>query len=353
MRTLLVLIAVTICNVILAQTPNGFKYQAIVRDANSAIITDQAVGLQISIIKETITGPVVYTETFSEITNAFGLINIVVGSGTTQDNFESIDWGSGTFFIETAIDIAGGTNYEVMGTSQLLSVPYALHAKTAETVLNDNDVDETNELQSLKVSLTGDTLRITKSNYVIIPGISVANYSVQGLLDDGYTPCELFHGGTPLDSLYGKHYAGGYLFYLDIDNCNGLVASYNNLGTNITWGCYGRTIIGADGVSVGDGKSNTEDILLGCLEEGIAARLCNDYSSQGFSDWFLPSKNELVLIYENLKLLGIPGFENSYYWSSTEGNATSVWGMNFSNGSLWGGYAKNLTYVNTIPVREF
>jgi hypothetical protein len=73
----------------------------------------------------------VYTETFSPTSNAYGLVNIEIGSGNTTDDFSAIDWSAGPYFMETAVDVSGGTNYSVMGTSQLLSVPYALYAKTS------------------------------------------------------------------------------------------------------------------------------------------------------------------------------------------------------------------------------
>ena len=113
------------------QAPEGFKYQAVVRDAGNAIITNQAVGIQLTIQQGSAGGTAVYTETFAPITNAYGLLNLEIGTGTTTDDFTTIDWSNGTYFIETAIDATGGTNYSVMGTSQLMSVPYALYAKTS------------------------------------------------------------------------------------------------------------------------------------------------------------------------------------------------------------------------------
>ncbi len=76
-------------------------------------------------------GTAVYTETFSPTSNAYGLVNIEIGSGNTTDDFSAIDWSAGPYFMETAVDVSGGTNYSVMGTSQLMSVPYALYAKTS------------------------------------------------------------------------------------------------------------------------------------------------------------------------------------------------------------------------------
>ena len=113
------------------QAPEGFKYQAVVRDAGNLILNNQAVGLRMTIQQGSIGGTAVYTETFSTTTNGYGLVNLEIGSGTSMDDFSTIDWANGPYFIETAIDVTGGTSYTVMGTSQLMSVPYALYAKTS------------------------------------------------------------------------------------------------------------------------------------------------------------------------------------------------------------------------------
>ncbi len=116
----------------LAQAPEGFKYQAVVRDAGNNILTNQAVGMRMTIQQGSIGGTIVYTETFTPTTNAYGLVNLEIGNGTVvSGTFASIDWANGPYYIETAVDITGGTNYSVMGTSQLMSVPYALYAKTS------------------------------------------------------------------------------------------------------------------------------------------------------------------------------------------------------------------------------
>lgn len=115
----------------MAQAPEGFKYQAVVRDASNAILTNQSVGMQLIIHQGTTTGTAVYTETFATTSNAYGLVNLEIGTGTTTDNFSTIDWSNGPYFIETLADLTGGTTYATMGTSQLMSVPYALYAKTS------------------------------------------------------------------------------------------------------------------------------------------------------------------------------------------------------------------------------
>jgi uncharacterized repeat protein (TIGR02543 family) len=100
------------------------------------------------------------------------------------------------------------------------------------------------------------------------------------------------------------------------------------------WGCWGVTISGADGTAVGTGEQNTIDIEAGCTSTipDTAADRCANLSLGGYSDWFLPSKDELNLMYENLKVSGVGGFAVNYYWSSSEFNATNAWSQFFFNG---------------------
>jgi hypothetical protein len=136
----------------------------------------------------------------------------------------------------------------------------------------------------------------------------------------------------------GSLFFGGIVFYLD-GNGGGLVCAESDQSTNAEWGCYGTTIGGTD-TSIGTGAANTAAIVAGCSESGIAARICNDLVLNGYNDWFLPSKDELNLMYENLKLNGIGGFAPNYYWSSSEGSSYDAWLQNFSNGNQ-GSYRKD------------
>lgn len=148
-----------------AQAPQGFNYQAVIRDAGNTLVTNQAIGIRMTIQQGAIGGSIVYQEAFAASTNAYGLVNLTIGSGAPlAGDFTIIDWANGPYFIETAVDISGGTNYAVMGTSQLLSVPYALHAQKADSVINDKvddaDASPTNELQTIRRS--GTTVILSK-----------------------------------------------------------------------------------------------------------------------------------------------------------------------------------------------
>ena len=117
-----------------AQAPDKMSYQAVVRDAAGELVSDQSVGMRISILQTTATGTAVYEETHTSSSNANGLVSIEIGTGSTSDDFSTIDWSAGPYFIKTETDPTGGSSYTISGTSQLMSVPFALHAKVAESV---------------------------------------------------------------------------------------------------------------------------------------------------------------------------------------------------------------------------
>jgi hypothetical protein len=123
-------------SVLIAQAPQKMSYQCVVRNSSGGLIINQNVGIQISILQGTPSGTVIYQETYSPNpqTNANGLVTIEIGGGSPITGiFSSINWESGPYYLKTETDPAGGTNYTIFGTSQLLSVPYALYTKTAGT----------------------------------------------------------------------------------------------------------------------------------------------------------------------------------------------------------------------------
>ena len=112
----------------LAQSPGAFSYQAVARAGNDDLITSQEVSFRISILQGSADGTAVYSETHTDSTNEYGLISLKIGTGTTTDDFTAIQWAGGPYFVQVEMDAAGGTSYVLMGTSQLVSVPYALAA---------------------------------------------------------------------------------------------------------------------------------------------------------------------------------------------------------------------------------
>jgi hypothetical protein len=132
MRKLYILVALLLVSAMsFGQAPSGMSYQGVVRDSGGALVVSQAVGMQISILLGSSQGNAVYRETQLAITNANGLVSLEIGTGSTTDDFSAIDWSSGSYFIKTETDPTGGNNYSIVGTSQLMSMPYALYAKTS------------------------------------------------------------------------------------------------------------------------------------------------------------------------------------------------------------------------------
>ena len=142
MKKLYTLIAILLINMAaFAQAPQKMSYQAVVRDAANALIDNQTVGMQISVLQGSDTGTPVYVETQTPTTNANGLASLEIGTGTiVSGTFASIDWSTGTYYIKTETDLAGGTSYTITGASQLLSVPYALYAGGSNGGLADGAV---------------------------------------------------------------------------------------------------------------------------------------------------------------------------------------------------------------------
>ena len=131
------LTAVLITASAFAQAPEKMSYQAVIRNAADELVRNQNVGMRISILQSSATGTAVYVETHLKSTNENGLLVLEVGAGTSvKDTFSAINWGNDSYYLKIETDVTGGTNYTISGSSQLMSVSYALHAKDAATVNN-------------------------------------------------------------------------------------------------------------------------------------------------------------------------------------------------------------------------
>jgi len=144
------------------QFPGGFNYQAVVRNTAGEIIANKTVKFRISILQESESGTDVYVETHSVVTGAFGLANLKVGMGTkVSGNLDPSSWGLKKHFLKVELDPNNGNTFSALGTTQLLAVPYAFHAKTVEIdKVNDADADPLNEIQIL--NLSGTVLSLSK-----------------------------------------------------------------------------------------------------------------------------------------------------------------------------------------------
>jgi hypothetical protein len=378
---------ITICAAILmtsslfAQAPNKMSYQAVIRNNTNALVANQAVGMRISILQTSPSGTAVYVETQTPSTNTNGLVSIEIGGGAVvSGNFSNINWANGPYFIQTESDPNGGTSYNITGTSQLLSVPYALYAEncgglgnivtptittnavtgitsnsaTFGGVISNANGDQIMERGIVYSISPNPTL---SSNKIIIGSgigtfdtISALSYQYTHLLNSNTTYYVRAYAITENNiASYGNQVSftthsvgqvgpGGGLVFFDKGNNNGgwqyLEAASNNQSSSITWGCYNISIPGTL-FTVGSGENNSMLILNGCNEVSFAAKLCNDLILGGQTDWFLPSVDELNLMKKNLLQNGLGNFTLTVpYWSSKETASNNSISVNFYNQGL-------------------
>jgi hypothetical protein len=339
---------------ILAQAPAQIPYQGVARDAQGIALQNQQISLRLTI--EDISGINLFQEIHLANTNQFGLFNVQIGSIQNLN----IDWGSGAKFLHVEMDIQGGVNYTDLGSTQFLSVPFALYAETSNTPgpqgpsgpqgaqgpqgpagangqngaqgiqgetgpqgpAGINGIDGTNGQAGVQgpQGATGNG----------ITNISTEGNSLVFTLSDGSTQTVAF----PAQGIgIGDFYQGGIIVYMlkpgdpgySSSIPHGLIAPPTDQGAAI-WGCDGVDLAGANQSAIGSGFQNTIDILAGCSQTNIAARICDNLVFNGYSDWYLPSSEELlkILTSDNIGNFANTYYSNSYYWSSTEVSATSA-----------------------------
>ena len=300
-----ILLAVLLTATVWAQSPNKMSYQAVIRNASNNLVTSTAVAMQISILQGSTGGTAVYVETQTPTTSANGLVNIELGGGTVvSGDFSTINWANGPYFIKTETDpdgATGGIAYTITGTSQLLSVPYALYAANAGTAT----------------------------------------------------------GGGNFTHYIGEEYGGGVIFHLWKDSAgieHGLIVALTDQSTSQAWSNLTTALIGASAQSIWDGLSNSNSIVGQAGHTSSAAKLCLDLVSGGQSDWYLPSIQELNMLWNNYntvarvlsQISGATQLYNNYYWSSSESDNNYAWGFFFTDGST-STTSKNLTdYVRAV-----
>jgi len=362
MKKLFTLIAsVVLISSVLAQSPEKMSYQAVVRDASDNLITSQSVGMQIHILQGSLSGTAVYVELHFPTTNNNGLITVEIGNGTiVSGDISTIDWTNGPYFIKTETDLNGGTNYTISGTSQLLSVPYALHAKTAETVTGT--ISETDPIYT-----SSQAANITATDITNLGNLSGTNTGDQDLsmlalksnvleLDDttAFTPDADYEPATkkyvddnaPTTYSVGDVAHGGIVFWVDESGQHGLVCANEDQSTGASWTINDLRfeVFNAVRSGINGGLANTERIITQTGDWSYAAQLCAKYKGGNYGDWYLPSKYELNLLYLQKDVIG--GFADWYYWSSTEFDYEFAWTWDFLGGLDW-----NLPKMATFYVR--
>jgi hypothetical protein len=335
------LAAVLLTASVFAQAPEKMSYQAVIRNSSEALVTNTTVGMQISILQGSASGTAVYVETQSPTTNANGLVSLEIGVGTVvSGDFTTIDWANGPYFIKTETDPTGGTSYTITSTSQLLSVPYALHAKTAESVTGG--ITETDPIFGASVAsgITGtDTTNWNNKQDQLTAGtnITIVGNTISAT------------GGSSNDFYLGQDTLGGIVFYIYIGsdgNQHGLIVNKNE--STAQWQSSGTT---TNATRSWDGAYNT-----GLMTSSPAADYVNGLTDGGFTDWYLPSIDELSILWHNRfhanNALNAGGFtllsNNAYYWSSTENNASFAFYFYFTNGLAFTNSKSNTYSVRAV-----
>lgn len=446
---------------IFAQSPEKMSYQAVIRDAGGNLISDNQIGMQISILQGSASGTTVYEETQDPTTNANGLVSIEIGAGAVlSGDFAAIDWASGPYFIKTETDPAGGANYTITGVSQLLSVPYAMHATTALTIVGE--IPETDPTLSQNFDFTdaaiGDLLQFDGTKWVKVTPDYLSSYSetdpeftawdkdyadlinapstittaqaeaivanteknsypeddsikLAGIADgaevnvnadwnatsgdnqilnkptipadpDGSetkvtagTNVNITGTGTNANPYVvdasgaitysvGDFAHGGIVFWVDETGQHGLVAAKQDQSNEVRWyaGTYGFTQANGDGPYAG--KANNSIIIAAQVaigDDGLtyAARICNELqiteNGKKYADWYLPSKEELNLMYQNKATInaaaianGGSSFASPAYWSSTENGSFGAWEQGFGSGNQYGGSKGSTSGVRAV-----
>jgi len=331
----------------LSQIPDKMSYQAVIRDAGGVLVSNTTLGMQISILMGDPAGMPVYVENQNPVTNENGLISIEIGGGSpVQGSFQEIDWSSGNFFLKTETDPSGGTNYSISGITQILSVPFAMYAKTAENVENvdfteldpafetsaassitstdidnwNNKLDEEEDplFQSSAAAGIGENDITTWNNKLDMEVDGSVTNEIQTISRNGSMVTLSDGGGSFTDSVntyragngikivdfqismekkhyVGEIYLGGIIFFVDHTGEHGLIASLCDLdgGNGVTYSDVVDQEIGEAARSATDGVANT-NAMIAQQKSTSAAQLCRNLGPE----WYLPSNREVYLLFQ-------------------------------------------------------
>ncbi|NDA64943.1 MAG: hypothetical protein EBX50_23395, partial [Chitinophagia bacterium] len=309
--------------------PNRFNYQSVVRDTSGQLVVNQPVGIRISLQR----GPQMtnlYTETHHLNTNSNGLLTTIIGSGQpTLGLIDTIDWSLGNVFVKTEIDPTGGINYSLLSTREMLSVPFALHARSAD-----------------------------------VPGPP----GPQGPVGPRGIPGESGHGMSQIEccspELYiGKYHQGGIIFCLDSTKQHGLVVHMEYIPTTSTSWSHTNCQVNGTSIICGSGQQNTLNIISQCADTMNYAIQCSNFVFDGYSDWYLPSLGELELINRNLKGIGklADTFWGSYYYvaSSSTFDTNNFWVYCYGSYPWQSPFERGIrilpktAWAQILPIRSF
>ncbi len=325
--------------------PMAFSYKATIYKPHGWIACRKTISLKVSILQGSADGLPVYTEFFTPTTNDFGQVDVVIGKGSNGD-LSTVKWGNSLYFLKTEADVKGGNDYELLSVVQLLSVPYALYSGEAgngfaseysatgkRPVLDENgnvSLGASNG-SNARLNVSGDinfTGELLKNGLPFITTTKITagtNITVTGSGTES-SPYIINTSVTSSSNHYiGELFGGGIVFYVDHNGQHGLITFLQNF--NSAWSNVNDAIT-IDENSSWNGLYNSNAIVAQAGHTLSAAKYCLDLSVSGFDDWYLPSVDQLNLLfnsrYELNKVLagdGNPSTEpllQSSYWSSTQ-----------------------------------
>lgn len=246
MKKLILLAGMLFSTMAFAQAPEQMSYQAVIRNVSGQLLQNQNVAVKASILKDSPSGTVVYSERLTGTTNANGLLSTAIGSGTVlSGDFTTIDWSSGIYFLKTETDPAGGTSYSITGTSQLLSVPYAMLAKgitlpfknISNTYQTLFDIENTNTdmpypVMSLKGNSSYSVLLVDGQSHTAISArgkypINATLDEIEGFAVAGFIP--MSGSGTAIHGYISSVKDGNIAVYGGLDaSAKGKAARFEN-----------------------------------------------------------------------------------------------------------------------------
>lgn len=299
------------------------------------------------------------------------------GTGAFSSSLTGLTSGT-TYYVRAYATNSAGTAYGSMKsfTTQSATIPQGIITTTASSITQTtatsggsitSDGGATITMKGVCWSSTTSTPTISNTNTNNGTGSTSFSSSLSSLTANttyyirayalnsvgiGYGNTVTF---TTLPNLaIGQSYQGGIIAYIFVSGdsdyvagqTHGLIATTSNQSTGAQWGCSGTSIAGTS-TALGTGLANTTAIVNGCTSSISAAALCNNLSSGGYSDWYLPSRDELIKLYTNRASIG--GFNNVSYWSSSQVGTTTAWSINFSTGTSSSTSTKStLMYVRAI-----
>ena len=358
MKKLFTLLVLAITLIATAQAPQGFNYQATVRNSTGALIINQNVYFKFNVMQNSATSVPVFSETHYVATDDLGQVNLVIGTGTaTTGTFSTINWGTGNYYL--GIELNTGTSYVAMGTTQLLSVPYALYANSAgssqsqgkpsiyltgnitdaqaatkiATELGPNTeniyIRNTTQLTSVDLSLLVTAVQISIEN-----NVALANVNVNGLT----TVFEKFYvNDNPLLNLATTSLTDCYelrVSTISSLNLSGLLRSNDIEVSNITNFTGLSNLVSCEYLNI-DGMNNTGTLNFSSLVSAESISIGSNPSLTSISFPVLSSGSVSIYASPLLTSLALPVFSSGYIGIVSNSVLTSLALPVFSSGGMW------------------